>query len=135
MSDSKDEEIGNVITFFNRQVTQIFKFIDSCDEYQGNVMLDKVRILIKVVKAVNPSEMLERCNKDAIIDRDAAFFQSSDVMNSYVKDDENKEWLTELIEFVKDQYDNFDDDEMGKIWDYINNMLEAVIKYRMLTGV
>lgn len=141
MDDKKIKEINDVITFFNRQVSQIFKFIDSCDDYKDNALLDKVRLIVKVVKVVEPADMLERCidklwdNREAVIGRDAAFFKDSNVMYSYIKEDENKEWLTGLIDFIKEQYDTFDDDEIDKIWTYINNMLEAVIKYRMLTGM
>lgn len=139
MSNDKYKEISDVITYFNRQVMQIFKFIDSSGAYKDNALLHKVRLLIKITKAVEPSEMLERCidklweNRDAIIAKDIEFFKGGGVMRKYIKDDANKEWLTGLTDFVMDQYENFDDDEIEQIWVRINNMLEAVIKYRILT--
>ena len=139
MSGDKYKDLNDVITYFNRQVAQIFKFIDSNNEYQDNALLHKVRLLVKITKSVEPTSMIERCvdkmwdHREAIIARDVEFFKSSDTIKSYIKEDDNKEWLTGLTDFIMDQYDCFDDDEMAEIWSRINNMLEAIIKYRLLT--
>lgn len=135
-----EKDINDVIRFFNRQVGKIFKFIDNSGDYADNPTLDKIRILVKVSKAIEPAEMLERSleklwnNRDAIIEHDIEFFKSSGVMYKHIKDDQNKEWLTGITDFVLEQYDVFNDDELESIWSYINNMLEAAIKYRLLTG-
>ncbi len=137
--DDKYKKIGDTINYFNRQVMQVFKFIDSMDDYKDNELLNKVLILAKATKAIEPAEMLERCidklwdNREAIIDKNIDFFKKPGTMHQYIKDDENKEWLTGLTDFVMDQYDNFNDDELDEIWTRINNMLKAVVEYRILT--
>lgn len=142
MDSDKQKQINDIIFYFNKQINIIFKFIDSKDDdVKNNETIDHARRLVKIVRREYPALMLERCidklwdNKEAIINKDAQFFMGSDVMHKYIKDDSNKEWLTGLIEFIKEQYDVFTKEELDKLWVCINRMLECVIKYRLLMEI
>jgi hypothetical protein len=82
--------------------------------------------------------MLERAidklwdNKDKIIERDLAFLINKKVTSKYIKDDSRKEWMEGMIDFVRNRYTDLSPDELEYVWKCINNMLQAVIKYRIL---
>lgn len=138
MDYKKEKDVSDVIQYFNRQVSNIFKVIDNKDDsIQHNPDVDWVRRITKIVRNENPPYMLEKSidklwdNKDAIIERNVDFF-NSEITGKYIKNDERKEWMEGLVGFVRSRYAALQTDELDHVWNCINNMLQAVIKYRIL---
>jgi hypothetical protein len=139
MDTKKEKEVSDVIQYFNRQMSNIFKVIDNKDDsINHNPDVDWVRRITKILRNENPPYMLERSidklwdNKDKIIERDSAFLLNKKVTSKYVKDDSRKEWIEGMIDFVRNRYTDLSPDELEHVWKCINNMLQAVIKYRIL---
>jgi len=139
MDTKKEKEVSDVIQYFNRQVSNVFKVIDNKDDsISHNPDVDWVRRITKILRNENPPYMLERAvdklwdNKDKIIERDSVFLLNKKVTSKYIKDDSRKEWIEGMVDFIKNRYTDLSPDELGHVWKCINNMLQAVIKYRIL---
>ena len=66
------------------------------------------------------------------MNRDHNFFMSKSVSDKYIKNDERKEWMEGMVLFIRSRYKDLSDDELDRIWKCINNMLQCVIKYKIL---
>jgi hypothetical protein len=139
MDHKKEKDINDIIQYFNRQVSNIFKVIDGKDDsISKNPSLDWVRRITKIVRNENPPFMLERSvdklweNRVAIMEKNVDFFVNKEVASKYIKDDSHKEWLESLCEFIRDKYKSLDDTELEYLWKCINAMLQSVIKFRIL---
>jgi hypothetical protein len=139
MNNKKEKQISDVIQYFNRQVSNIFKVIDSQDDsVSNNPDVDWLRRVTKIIRNENPPYMLERAvdklwdNKDKIIERDSAFLINKKMTSKYIKNDSRKEWMEGMMDFVRNRYTDLSPDETECVWKCINNMLQAVIKYRIL---
>ena len=139
MDNKKEKEINDIIQYFNRQVSNIFKVIDGKDDsIANNPQLDWVRRITKIVRNENPPFMLERCvdklweNRVAIIDKNADFLLKKEVASKYIKDDSHKDYLEGLCEFIRSKYTALDETELEYLWKCINAMLQAVIKFRII---
>lgn len=140
MDLKKEKEISDIIQYFNRQVSNVLKTLVSKnhDLLQNNSDLDWVRRVTKIARDINPPLMLEKSmdklwdNKDAIIARDINFFKQKEVISKYIKNDCRKEWMESMISFIEHNIDILDEDEYDYLWKCINNMLQAVIRYRIV---
>ena len=137
--NDKEKEIIDVVDFFNRNISNIFKVIDTCDtNISNNPDIDWVRRIIKIVRYESPSLMLERCtdklwdNREYIMTRNEAFILDNKNTSKYIKDDEKKEWLERLVKFIGSKYKVLPPESLEILWGCINNMLEASIKYKLL---
>lgn len=138
MNGKQEKDINYIIQYFNRQVSNIFKIIDSkLDEIQDD-NVDWVRRVTKIIRNENPPMMLEKSidklwdNKEKILERNTEFLLQTEVVGKYIKDDERKEFIEGLINFVRVKYKNLSKTETDDIWLCINNMLQAVIKYKII---
>jgi hypothetical protein len=139
MDSKKEKQISDIIQYFNRQVSNIFKVIDNNGgDIQNNPDIDWIRRITKIIRNENPSLMLEKSidklwdNKDKIIARDADFLVNKKITSKYIKDDSRKEWLNGIIDFIRNRYTDLTPEDTDRVWKSINNMLQAVIKYRIL---
>lgn len=139
MDSKKYKEISDIIQYFNRQVSNIFKVIDNKEDIiKNNPDIDWVRRITKIVRNENPPYMLEKSidklweNKDSILNRDLNFLIDNDVAHKYIKNDCRKEWIEGMLDLFMKNLDNLNTDERDYLWKCINNMLQAVIKYRII---
>ena len=139
MDHKKEKEINDIIQYFNRQVSNIFKVIDGKDDsIINNLDVDWVRRVTKIIRNENPPYMLEKSvdklweNRDAIIDKNADFLLKKEVTNKYIKNDERKEWMEGMIDFIRHKYTSLNDTELEYLWKCINAMLQSVVKYRII---
>lgn len=139
MDHKKEKEINDIIQYFNRQVSNIFKVIDNKDDsIINNLDVDWVRRVTKIIRNENPPYMLEKSvdklweNRDAIISKNADFLLAKEVANKYIKNDERKEWMEGMCDFIRSKYKALDDKELEYLWKCINAMLQSVIKYRII---
>jgi hypothetical protein len=137
MDSDKQKKISTILDNFNRQVSRIMKIAEAKEK--DNIDVIWVRKLISLIRQENPPLILERCidklwdNREQIMKRDMDFFLKNS-FGKYVKDDDNKEWLTGLISMVQKKQALLSEDEKKYIWDCINKMLECVIQYRIIMG-
>jgi hypothetical protein len=139
MDSKKVKEISDIIQYFNRQVSNIFKIIDNKDDMiKNNPDIDWVRRITKIVRNENPPYMLEKSidklweNKDSILNRDLNFLIDNDVAHKYIKNDCRKEWIEGMLTFFMDNLNNLNEDDRDYLWKCINNMLQAVIRYKII---
>lgn len=139
MDTKKEKEVSDVIQYFNRQVSNVFKVIDNkYDSINHNPDIDWIRRITKILRNENPPYMIERSvdklwdNKDKIIERDSDFLVNKKVTSKYIKDDSRKEWMEGMIDFIRNRYTELSPDDLEHVWKCVNNMLQAVIKYRIL---
>lgn len=139
MDAKKEKEISDIIQYFNRQISNIFKVIDNADDsVQYNPDVDWVRRITKIVRNENPPYMLEKSidklweNKDKIIAKDSDFLLKKEITGKYIKDDSRKEWMEGMVDFVRNRYKDLDKQDLEYLWKCINNMLQSVIKYRII---
>ena len=137
MNLKKEKEISDIIQHFNRQLSKIFKLIDSIDAIQNNPDLDWVQRVVTIIKNVNPAHIIDRSidrlweSREFIINRDEKFITENHV-DKYIEDDCRKEWMEGLFRYLRSKYTTLKREEITYLWDCINNMLEAVIKYRII---
>ena len=86
MDHKKEKEINDVIQYFNRQVSNIFKVIDTKDDsIQNNPDVDWLRRITKIIRNENPPYMLEKSvdklwdNRFAILAKDADFLVKKEI--------------------------------------------------------
>ena len=61
MDTKKEKKISDIIQYFNRQISNIFKAIDNASyEIQHNPDIDWVRRVTKIVRNENPPYILEK---------------------------------------------------------------------------
>jgi len=137
MNLKKEKEISDIIQHFNRQISKIFKLVESMDDIQNNLDFDWVKRVVKIAKNVNPSYIIDRSidrlwdSREFIINRDEQFIISNHA-DKYIENDCRKEWMEGLFQFIRSKYAVLKKEEINYLWDCINNMLEAVIKYRII---
>ena len=139
MDHKKEKEINDVIQYFNRQVSNIFKVIDTKDDsIQNNPDVDWLRRITKIIRNENPPYMLEKSvdklwdNRVAILAKDADFLVKKELVSKYIKNDERKEWMEGLMSFIRSKYLILNPTELDYLWNCINAMLQSVIKFRIL---
>lgn len=136
-----EKELEDTIQNFNKQVTLLFKFIETKDKISNHPDVERVIRLVKIAKNINRESLIEGsmdnlwANREPIINRDEAFIMSIDNLDQYVdKDDEDKELIESLFNFLRKIYKTFTRGEIDYLWECINNMLQYVIRYRIVKG-
>jgi hypothetical protein len=139
MDSKKEKEVSDIIQYYNRQVSNIFKIIDGGEynTFQDNPDIDWIRRMVKLVRNENPPYMLEQSldklweHREAIINKDYKFFMVTNIPIN-AADTNQQAWMDGLIDFIRIRYGDLSEDDAENIWKYINNMLQAVIKYRII---
>ena len=131
-----DDDIDKILLYFNREVSNICKLCVKKDK--NNVDIEWIYKVVKTIKYENPKYLIEICieklwdNKDKIIERDENFFKYNNIEKKYILNDRNKEWVESLFTVLREILFNLDTDEKNYLWDRLNNMLELVIKYKLI---
>ena len=140
MDLKKEKEINDIIAFFNRQVSNVLKAIDSQPDVKNNPDFDRIKRIAKIARDEDPPCMLERCteklwdNREAIMNRNVDFLIKKDVASKYIKNDENKEWLESIMDFIRTKHKELKKEDLEYLWKCIDNMLQSVIKYQIARG-
>jgi hypothetical protein len=135
MDSDNQKKINTIVQNYNRQVKKLLSMIDYLIPDNPKVYL--IIRIFNMIKRENPSMIIERGvdklwdNKDHILNKDVEFFKKS-TGSQYIKDDNNKEWLTELISMLKEEYENLNEKEINVIWSGMKNLLECVIQFKLL---
>ena len=135
-----EKELDEIIQNFNKQITLLFKFIETKDKISNNPDVEKAIRMVKIAKNISRDSLIEGSmdnlweNRELIINRDETFIML-DNLDKYVdNNDEDKELIESLFSFLRKIYKNFARGEIDYLWDCINNMLQCVIRYRIIKG-
>ena len=140
MDPDNEKKKNDIIQQFSRYLSRLLKTANEIDN--GNVTLEWVTRVIRILRNENPPLVLEKCidklwdNSEKIIARDKDFFLDNidDLNEKYIKKDERQEWIEGIVSHIKKKINVLSDDQTTDVWDSLNGMLENVIKYRILIG-
>lgn len=136
-----EKEIDEIIQKFNSQIMLLFKFAEKKDKISNNPEVERVIRLVKIAKSISPESIIEGClnnfwaNREYIIERNEVFIMSKENVDKLLnKDDEDIELIESLINFFRNIYKTFTNEDKEYLWDCINNMLQFIIRYRIVKG-
>jgi len=136
-----EKEIDEIIQKFNSQIMLLFKFAEKKDKISNNPDVERVIRLVKIAKSISPESIIEGClnnfwaNREYIIERNEVFIMSKENVDRLVnKNDEDIELIESLINFFRNIYKTFTNEDKEYLWDCINNMLQFIIRYRIVKG-
>ena len=127
---------NKIVETFNNEASLILKIFKKTEK--DNIDYIWGIKIINTIKNENPSFIIERCleklwdNKNYIMDRNEKFFLENNIESKYIKDDERKEWLTGLIEFIKNKLNKLNTETKDFLWDKFNILLKLSIEYKLL---
>src|SRR6476661_3481659 len=113
---------------------RICKKIDS-----ESLEIQEIQRLIKVAKEVDPLLMLKTCkdniwlHKDQILKEDAEFFLNNS-FDQFIINNENKQFMHNLITLIKNKYVKMKDVEKEEIWKLMKDLLRGVAEYKKATN-
>lgn len=129
-----ESELNKIIDAFNKNLSQLFKLAKKIDP--GNKDLHFYNNKFILAKQFQPAAVLERNidafwnNKDLILDKNVDYFLK---LENFVYEDENeREIYRKNMECGQQILDRITESELLCIWNYLNNMLESVIQYKLL---
>lgn len=137
MSDAQTIAINNIIvSFYNA----LFKIIKICKKVEPNMLeLDDVHRRVSLARDIDPLIVIDRCKdkiwmyKDQIIDEDEEFFLNNKFSN-FIKNDENKSLIYNILNLIKDRYREMSVPEKKAVWKIIQDLLKLIIEYKKATG-
>lgn len=129
-------EFIETIDKFNRNLSQLFKLAKKIEP--GNKDLSFYKNKFVLAKQFQPAVVLENNidsfwkNKELILTKNMDYFLNLD--NFEYADEKEKEIYRRNMECGKSIIAKISEAELFCIWNYLNNMLEAVIKYKLIKG-
>ena len=133
----KQDEINEVIENFHSVISKILKMVDS--KIPGDIEVDRLKRLVRMARDEAPLIIITKCkqkiwdSREQILARDENYFLKKK-FGEYIKKDKNQMFIEGLIDLVKRGYNMVSDKEKDYIWNLNKQLLEYVIRYKMLTG-
>lgn len=137
MNSKLQKEISDIVQTYNRHAVKILNLAVHYAPDDPNI--DWLKRIIKIVRNESPTMIIEKGldklwdNRENILKKDVEFFKYCS-LDKYIKKDENKVWLDEIVKLVRQKYFDLSLKEQDIIWSHIQVMLECVIKYRLNMG-
>jgi len=127
-----------IINKFNKKILSTFTFMESLTDNNPNVSrLKKLFILMKQTDEKACIELIwEKIweNRDNIREKNKDYFKNNDYFKYTNNLDDSKELFENLIHLLYDKIDDLEKSEEDYIWDIMNDMLNYVIEYYILTN-
>ena len=130
------QETIEVVDKFNKNLSQLFKLAKKIDPGNRDLAFYKNKFVL--AKQFQPATVLERNidsfwkNKELILSKNIDYFLKLE--NFDYEDEKEREIYRKNMECGKRILDRINDADMFCIWNYLNNMLECVIKYKLLNS-
>jgi hypothetical protein len=92
-----------------------------------------------LARDIDPLLIINKCSnkiwahREQIINEDESFFLNSQY-NNFIKNDENKSFISELVNLIKKRYIGISASEKKVLWNLIKAMLTSIVKYKKATG-
>lgn len=125
----------NIIQQFNSRVMKLLNI--AINMYPKYNKLDRVKKAVSICRDMHPTFMIKKSSpsmleyKEHIVLRDAEFFKTCPTETGISETDDD-ELVQELIGLIRDKFFNLSDAEKTTIWDYINDMLNYTIEYKLI---
>ena len=137
MGDEK--KLSDILQKFNLHAGKIMKVAVaiSGDSHQRIGWLSRV---FNIARDIDPLCIITRCvdkiwiARDKILNKDMDFFMNDYDTSIYIKNDDNKVWLDELVSMVRNEVPLLSKKEQDYLWSCLNEMLSAVIEYKLIKG-
>jgi hypothetical protein len=139
MDSNKQKKINDAVQRFNTQCGKILKIASKISSSNDKHLDWSIR-MFKIAKDIDPLSIITRGvdklwdSKEYIIDKNKLFFMEELDTTKYIKNDGNKQWLDGVVKTVKTGIDKLSKGEEVYIWNCLNEMLSAVIEYKLLTN-
>jgi hypothetical protein len=130
-------EINVIITEFHSVIFKVFKICQKIEP--NNIELEWLRKQISLARDIDPLLIINKCSnkiwahREQIINEDESFFLNSQY-NNFIKNDENKSFISELVNLIKKRYIGISASEKKVLWNLIKAMLTSIVKYKKATG-
>jgi hypothetical protein len=134
-----DKKLSDILQKFNLHAGKIMK-IGVQISAESSPQIEWLGRVFKIARDVDPLCIITRCvdkmwdNKENILNKNEKFFIEKFDTSKYIKVDKNKEWLDEIVKVVRKEFSILSANEKSCIWFYLNEMLTAVIEYKLLKG-
>jgi hypothetical protein len=135
MSDL-EKKISDTIDRFHKNIFDILKL---CKRLKPNSLeLDSLNKKLYIARNIDPLIIIERSwekiwtYRQKIVERDADFFLKND-FKQFIKNDENKTFMYDLINLIKKGYMERSQQEKDLLWNIANQLLINVLEYIKLT--
>jgi hypothetical protein len=92
-----------------------------------------------MVRDIDPLFIMHRCHdkmwiyRKEILEENEDFFMHNK-FDQYIKNDDNRTFMFSLIDLLKQKIPKLNMSEKKELWKLIQNMLESVIKYKMIVS-
>jgi uncharacterized protein YeeX (DUF496 family) len=129
------EKINNTISEFHRSVFSILKICRKIEP--GNILLESLQKRIGFARDFSPFIIIDKCkdkvwvHREYIINEDENFFLQKN-FSSYIKEDENKSFINDMITLIKSKYQERSTAEKKELWRHIKLLLKYVTQYKVL---
>lgn len=131
------DEINSIITRFH---STIFKILKICRKIEPNsIELAGLHTKVSLARDLDPLIIINRAkdkvwmHREYIINEDANYFLNNNY-SEFIKDDENKSFMRDLIQLIKKKYVDLSDAERKLVWQLSKDMLKSVVEYKKATN-
>lgn len=128
------EDSAKIVERFNKNLSQLFKLAKKIEPSNLDLLFYRNKFIL--AKQFQPEAVLERNidsfwkNKDLILAKNIDYFLNLD--NFEYEDDKEREIYRKNMACGRQILSKISKADMFCIWNYLNNMLEEVIKYKLL---
>lgn len=127
------DDINVIITDFHSSLSKILKICKRIEP--NNVDLKWLHGIVALSRDIDPLTIIDRCAsklwlyREQIINEDESFFMTHNFA-TFIKDDENKSFMYNLLNLIKSKFTEMSMPEKKMIWTLIKGMLAAVARYK-----
>jgi hypothetical protein len=127
------EKVNNIVTNFHSIISKVMKI---CKKIEPNsIELETVQRLIGLARDIDPLMIINRCkdkfwmHRQQILNEDEEFFLNNQ-FSDFIKEDENKSFIYNLMNLIKLRYREMSKAEKKQIWTHIKDLLKCIIEYK-----
>lgn len=130
-------EINSIVNEFHSHIFKLLKISQRMEP--SNIDLEWLRKQLALARDIDPLLIINKCSekiwsyREQIIAEDDDFFLKNQYSN-FIKNDQNKSFISELVNLIKKRYTDLSLGEKKAIWLLIKGMLSAVARYKKVTG-
>lgn len=133
-----NDDIPEIIERFHSIISRIIKIVDS--KLPGDIEIDRLKRIIRLARSEFPLLIMDKSkdyfweHREQILDEDESYFLNKDYSIYIDEGDEDKEFISKLIKSFKTIFPKLSPKEKVYLWKLNKNILESVIKYKVLTN-
>lgn len=140
LANIKGKESERLVKVFQTFSNKIAALITLCSRtVKKEYDIIQIERIKRIIRLCPLEEKLLRCKdkiftvRDHIINRNADYFLNRDYSN-YIKEDEKKEFINDIIDLIKRNYSQLKKEEQELYWPIGLELLKCVIEFMQITG-